>query len=763
MVYEEPGIRLLRVDSRDMVSGTPPTGLAPLRTHNIEIVYSKPLEVGDRLKRIRSDIELDSLVNRISEDSLISYTESLQVYRGLDAGTPPNYFTGSWAVDKFIDFGYDSVVVDTFFEIIDGRECQCRNIICYKIGNPYAHHQIVVGAHRDTENNCPGADDNLSGLSGVLEIARALAGLEINLTIIFILFDAEEDGLLGSWHYANRAAMQGDRIVMMFNMDMIGHYENSTDARYLTGDNTEYAQLWVSLANSIPSIGITGNSGGISGGSDHIPFQQNGYDFLYVSEYIHSTVYHTSSDSTTYLDYDYMRRMIMASLGTIYTVAQSYVPSPQLYLSYVQPTPSLLVPGESVGVEVAVEEYAGGVLTPGSVLFHYSISGGETIFQPMDELGGGIFQTDIAFLECGDRISFYVGADEIGGETFFCPDPQNPIQSIMATSVDVVFADDFESSQGWDVLGDASDGEWERGLAGEGHDIWTVPQYDFDGSGMCFLTGPPDWEDIDNGITRLFSPEIDVSGGEAMIEYARWYGNDLGFAPHTDVMNVFVYDRGAALLVETVGPVEQATGGWYTNKFWISDYFTPTYPIRLRFDASDLGSDSEVEAAVDAVTVTLFSMAPHIITEILPDGALGEPYTGELVALTCSEPLTWSDKYGDLAAIGLILSSEGLLTGIASDTGLFTFTAVAQDSDDLMSERIFSFSIRIPFLCGDANSDDQVNIGDAVFLISYIFNGGPEPYPPEAGDVNGDGEPNVGDAVYLISYIFKGGPGPYCP
>ncbi len=60
---------------------------------------------------------------------------------------------------------------------------------------------------------------------------------------------------------------------------------------------------------------------------------------------------------------------------------------------------------------------------------------------------------------------------------------------------------------------------------------------------------------------------------------------------------------------------------------------------------------------------------------------------------------------------------------------------------------------------GNANGDDAVNVGDAVYLISYIFKGGPPPVPYEtcSGDANGDCACNVGDAVYIISYVFKGG------
>jgi hypothetical protein len=67
------------------------------------------------------------------------------------------------------------------------------------------------------------------------------------------------------------------------------------------------------------------------------------------------------------------------------------------------------------------------------------------------------------------------------------------------------------------------------------------------------------------------------------------------------------------------------------------------------------------------------------------------------------------------------------------------------------------------YICGDANGDTEPNVGDVVYIIAYVFKGGPPPDPECVGDANGDGETNIGDAVYLISYIFKGGPPPVEP
>ncbi len=64
------------------------------------------------------------------------------------------------------------------------------------------------------------------------------------------------------------------------------------------------------------------------------------------------------------------------------------------------------------------------------------------------------------------------------------------------------------------------------------------------------------------------------------------------------------------------------------------------------------------------------------------------------------------------------------------------------------------------FLRGDANGDDRVNVGDATFLISYLFRDGQPPSCPPAADVNGDCRLDIGDAIYLINYIFRSGPEP---
>ncbi len=73
---------------------------------------------------------------------------------------------------------------------------------------------------------------------------------------------------------------------------------------------------------------------------------------------------------------------------------------------------------------------------------------------------------------------------------------------------------------------------------------------------------------------------------------------------------------------------------------------------------------------------------------------------------------------------------------------------------------LFDYAYIIWEMSGDANGDGDVNIGDAVYMINWIFKGGPAPKNLKEADANCDGNPNVGDAVYLINYVFKSGPAP---
>jgi len=99
----------------------------------------------------------------------------------------------------------------------------------------------------------------------------------------------------------------------------------------------------------------------------------------------------------------------------------------------------------------------------------------------------------------------------------------------------------------------------------------------------------------------------------------------------------------------------------------------------------------------------------------------------------------------------------------------FPFEAIPQGGADpnnakTVMERIMNwFGIGKPsFARGDANGDGEINSGDIVYLINYLFVEGPAPSPLEAGDADCNGKVNASDVIFLINYLFVGGPPPSC-
>jgi len=80
--------------------------------------------------------------------------------------------------------------------------------------------------------------------------------------------------------------------------------------------------------------------------------------------------------------------------------------------------------------------------------------------------------------------------------------------------------------------------------------------------------------------------------------------------------------------------------------------------------------------------------------------------------------------------------------------------------NDFILDGVYTIDVNPYILCGDANSDESVNVSDAVWIINYVFVGGDPPTPIESGDVNCDGTVNVSDAVWIINYVFVGGNAP---
>ncbi|RAV30914.1 M20/M25/M40 family metallo-hydrolase [Sinomicrobium soli] len=173
-------------------------------------------------------------------------------------------------------------------------------------GAPYT---IVIGAHYDhlgkghqgsSRHPSPeglihnGADDNASGVAGLLELARYFSGNEVTepYNFLFIAFSAEELGLLGSKHFTAHPTLPLENIHFMLNMDMIGRYNPDRGlgiGGYGTSD--KWPEIFEGLTSGIRFF--TDNAG--SGGSDHGSFYAKNIPVLFFHTGGHPD-YHMPSD-----------------------------------------------------------------------------------------------------------------------------------------------------------------------------------------------------------------------------------------------------------------------------------------------------------------------------------------------------------------------------------------------------------------------------------------------------------------------------------
>lgn len=176
--------------------------------------------------------------------------------------------------------------------------------------------------------------------------------------------------------------------------------------------------------------------------------------------------------------------------------------------------------------------------------------------------------------------------------------------------------------------------------------------------------------------------------------------------------------------------------------------------------------------------------APPIPDSLLPYNGQAIPEDSiilslENVADSEGDLVTYAyEIYGDAEMTFLVENADDIPAdpGIRTEQSVVTALTVDQEyfwrarADDGFEPSgwspLTSFLVEALYICGDANKDKSINVGDAVYLVNLIFHNGPVPDPEAAGDVNCDGGINIGDAVYLVNYIFKQeAPGPCaaCP
>jgi len=205
-----------------------------------------------------------------------------------------------------------------------------RNVYGVQTGTDFPNQKYIICAHYDdmpSGTMAPGADDNGSGTVSVLEAARVLSQYSFPYTILYALWDEEEQGLIGAEFFAQNAASQGDSILGVINMDMIA-YDSNNDG------NADVHTRPIASSNDLKDKMLENNSvygfnldlDVIDPGatySDHAAFWASGFGAILLIEDDNDfhPFYHTVNDKIQYYNQPYLEKMAKLSVSTLATLA----------------------------------------------------------------------------------------------------------------------------------------------------------------------------------------------------------------------------------------------------------------------------------------------------------------------------------------------------------------------------------------------------------------------------------------------------------
>jgi Zn-dependent M28 family amino/carboxypeptidase len=218
-------------------------------------------------------------------------------------------------------------------ELVAASETTSANIVVNLPGRGHSDAILLIGAHYGTVRGSPGADDNASGVAGLLELSRAFAALEPALTVRFVAFTNEEapfflSGQQGSAVHAKAARARGERIALMVSLEMLGFYDDRPGSqhyppmfRWFYPDRGNFLGFVGDLRSrqimrrAASAFRVTSDFPletcatfrwipGISW-SDHGPFWRQGYRAFMVTDtaFHRNPWYHTGRDTPETLDY----------------------------------------------------------------------------------------------------------------------------------------------------------------------------------------------------------------------------------------------------------------------------------------------------------------------------------------------------------------------------------------------------------------------------------------------------------------------------
>lgn len=275
---------------------------------------------------------INKLAHSIGERNMVFYSQLLESATYID--------------QQFRQYGYQ--VKSEAFDVM-GKPV--RNLSAELVGKVHPAEIIVVGAHYDSALGSPGANDNGSGIAGMLEIARILAAEELDRTIRFIAFVNEEPPYtytldMGSNRAAHKSKTQNENIVAMFSLETIGYYSDRSNTQNypnllsLVYPNTGNFIAFVSNLESRALLRQTIRSfrrhaeiasEGLAAPSliaeielsDHWSYWNQGYPALMITDtaMFRYPYYHSNQDTPDKIDYVRLSKVILGFAEAIKDIA----------------------------------------------------------------------------------------------------------------------------------------------------------------------------------------------------------------------------------------------------------------------------------------------------------------------------------------------------------------------------------------------------------------------------------------------------------
>ena len=270
------------------------------------------------------------MMNQVNMDSLQATVQHLQDYQSRMWNSTNAFAASDWIAGRMTALGLEVEQQPFYANTWYGSGQAAPNVIGIQRGTLYPDVYVVCGSHFDSfsfSGNCPGADDNATGVASVLESARIMTQYEFEYSIIYCAYGCEEMGLYGSEAYASRCQQEGMEIIGYFNNDMNG---------YLWGDVIHIHCIY---PNSVAPIGdYYMNVGNIYfpempvehknldyGDSDHTSFNNHGYMGIYPFEDIdHDSPYiHSSNDliGPSVTSFEMSQRYCQMNIGCLAEIA----------------------------------------------------------------------------------------------------------------------------------------------------------------------------------------------------------------------------------------------------------------------------------------------------------------------------------------------------------------------------------------------------------------------------------------------------------